>query len=563
MQQIDWFILIGTLLFIVLYGTYKSRGSKNVTQYLKGGSDSRWWTIGLSVMATQASAITFLSTPGQAFHSGMGFVQFYFGLPIAMVIICLVFIPIYHRLKVFTAYEYLETRFDLKTRTLTAILFLIQRGLAAGITIFAPAIILSAVLGWNLVMLNIIIGVLVIIYTVSGGTKAVSVTQKQQMAIIFGGMFVAFLLILNYLPLDITFTKALEIAGASGKMEILDFSFDFNNKYTFWSGIIGGTFLALSYFGTDQSQVQRYLSGKSMKEMQMGLIFNGLLKIPMQFFILLVGVMVFVFYQFNSSPLHFNPSAVNDVLNSPYAAQYQDLQDKKNTLEIAIKEQQLNYAVLDNQGQKQTVLLDIKALQSQEDQLRISSKELIKKANPKAETNDKDYVFIHFILNNLPRGLIGLLLAVILSAAMSSTASELNALGSTTTIDLYRRNNQGRSDKHYLMASKGFTMLWGIIAIGVACVANLFENLIELVNIIGSIFYGNVLGIFLLAFFFSYVKSRAVFIAAIITQGIIVYIWWIDLMPYLWLNVVGATLVIAIAFILQVVSLDKNKGLEV
>ena len=563
MQQIDWFILIGTLLFIVLYGTYKSRGSKNVTQYLKGGSDSRWWTIGLSVMATQASAITFLSTPGQAFHSGMGFVQFYFGLPIAMVIICLVFIPIYHRLKVFTAYEYLETRFDLKTRTLTAILFLIQRGLAAGITIFAPAIILSAVLGWNLVMLNIIIGVLVIIYTVSGGTKAVSVTQKQQMAIIFGGMFVAFLLILNYLPLDITFTKALEIAGASGKMEILDFSFDFNNKYTFWSGIIGGTFLALSYFGTDQSQVQRYLSGKSMKEMQMGLIFNGLLKIPMQFFILLVGVMVFVFYQFNSSPLHFNPSAVNDVLNSPYAVQYQDLQDKKNTLEIAIKEQQLNYAVLDNQGQKQTVLLDIKALQSQEDQLRISSKELIKKANPKAETNDKDYVFIHFILKNLPRGLIGLLLAVILSAAMSSTASELNALGSTTTIDLYRRNNQGRSDKHYLMASKGFTMLWGIIAIGVACVANLFENLIELVNIIGSIFYGNVLGIFLLAFFFTYVKSRAVFIAAIITQGIIVYIWWIDLMPYLWLNVVGATLVIAIAFILQVVSLDKNKGLEV
>jgi SSS family transporter len=563
MQQIDWFILIGTLLFIVLYGTYKSRGSKNVTQYLKGGSDSRWWTIGLSVMATQASAITFLSTPGQAFHSGMGFVQFYFGLPIAMVIICLVFIPIYHRLKVFTAYEYLETRFDLKTRTLTAILFLIQRGLAAGITIFAPAIILSAVLGWNLVMLNIIIGVLVIIYTVSGGTKAVSVTQKQQMAIIFGGMFVAFLLILNYLPLDITFTKALEIAGASGKMEILDFSFDLNNKYTFWSGIIGGTFLALSYFGTDQSQVQRYLSGKSMKEMQLGLIFNGLLKIPMQFFILLVGVMVFVFYQFNSSPLHFNPSAVNDVLNSPYATQYLDLQDQKNTLEKAIKEQQLSYAVLDNQSQKQTILLDIKELQSQEDQLRATSKELIKKANPKAETNDKDYVFIHFILNNLPRGLIGLLLAVILSAAMSSTASELNALGSTTTIDLYRRNNQSRSDKHYLRASKGFTMLWGIIAIVVACVANLFENLIELVNIIGSIFYGNVLGIFLLAFFFTYVKSRAVFIAAIITQGIIVYIWWIDLMPYLWLNVVGATLVIAIAFILQVVSPDKNKGLEV
>ncbi len=562
MQQIDWFILVGTLLFIVLYGTYKSRGSKNVTQYLKGGSDSRWWTIGLSVMATQASAITFLSTPGQAFHSGMGFVQFYFGLPIAMVIICLVFIPIYHKLKVFTAYEYLETRFDLKTRSLTAVLFLVQRGLAAGITIFAPAIILSAVLGWNLVMLNILIGVLVIIYTVSGGTKAVSVTQKQQMGIIFGGMFFAFLLILNYLPLDITFTKALEIAGASGKMEILDFSFDFNNKYTFWSGIIGGSFLALSYFGTDQSQVQRYLSGKSMKEMQMGLLFNGLLKIPMQFFILLVGVMVFVFYQFNTSPLHFNPSAVKDVLNSPYAQQYQDLQNKKNALEMAIKEQQLNYAVLENESQKQTALLDIKTLQSQEITLRTASKDLIKKANPKAETNDKDYVFIHFILNNLPRGFIGLLLAVILSAAMSSTASELNALGSTTTIDLYKRNIKGRSDKHYLWASKGFTMLWGIIAIAVACVANLFENLIELVNIIGSIFYGNVLGIFLLAFFFTYVKSRAVFIAAICTQVIIVYIWWIDLMPYLWLNVVGAFLVIAIAFFLQRVRFYDNKMIE-
>ena len=562
MQQIDWFILVGTLLFIVLYGTYKSRGSKNVTQYLKGGSDSRWWTIGLSVMATQASAITFLSTPGQAFHSGMGFVQFYFGLPIAMVIICLVFIPIYHKLKVFTAYEYLETRFDLKTRSLTAVLFLVQRGLAAGITIFAPAIILSAVLGWNLEMLNILIGVLVIIYTVSGGTKAVSVTQKQQMGIIFGGMFFAFLLILNYLPLDITFTKALEIAGASGKMEILDFSFDFNNKYTFWSGIIGGSFLALSYFGTDQSQVQRYLSGKSMKEMQMGLLFNGLLKIPMQFFILLVGVMVFVFYQFNTSPLHFNPSAVKDVLNSPYAQQYQDLQNKKNALEMAIKEQQLNYAVLENESQKQTVLLDIKTLQSQEITLRTASKDLIKKANPKAETNDKDYVFIHFILNNLPRGFIGLLLAVILSAAMSSTASELNALGSTTTIDLYKRNIRGRSDKHYLWASKGFTMLWGIIAIAVACVANLFENLIELVNIIGSIFYGNVLGIFLLAFFFTYVKSRAVFIAAICTQVIIVYIWWIDLMPYLWLNVVGACLVIAIAFFLQRVRFYDNKMIE-
>ena len=559
MGQIDWIILIGTLLFIVLYGTYKARGSKNVTDYLKGGSDSRWWTIGLSVMATQASAITFLSTPGQAFHDGMGFVQFYFGLPIAMVVICLVFIPIYHKLNVFTAYEYLETRFDLKTRTLTAILFLIQRGLAAGITIFAPSIILSAVLGWNLIHLNIIIGVLVIIYTVSGGTKAVSVTQKQQMGVIFAGMFFAFLMILNYLPLDINFTKALEIAGASGKMDILDFSFDFDNRYTFWSGIIGGSFLALSYFGTDQSQVQRYLSGKSIKEMQRGLIFNGILKVPMQFFILLIGVMVFVFYQFNSAPLHFNPAAVKEVMASQYATEYEQLEAQKASLDLVIKNKQIEYATTDASVAKENLLEEIVLLNNSENDLRTQSKALIKKANPDTETNDKDYVFIHFILNNLPRGLIGLLLAVILSAAMSSTASELNALGSTTAMDLYKRNIGGKTANHYLKASKWFTLVWGGIAIGVACIANLFDNLIQLVNIIGSIFYGNVLGIFLLAFFVTFVKSRAVFIAAIITQLIIIYIWWIDLMPYLWLNLAGCFIVMGIAMLVETLLPSKNK----
>jgi len=558
MQQIDWIILIGALVFIVLYGTFKSRKNKNVTDYLKGGNDSNWWTIGISVMATQASAITFLSTPGQAFHDGMGFVQFYFGLPIAMVIICLVFIPIYHRLQVFTAYEYLETRFDLKTRTLTAILFLVQRGLAAGITIFAPSIILSAVLGWNLIYLNIIIGVLVIIYTVSGGTKAVNVTQKQQMGIIFLGMLIAFLLILNYLPLDISFSNALEIAGANGKMDILDFSFDFDNRYTFWSGIIGGTFLALSYFGTDQSQVQRYLSGRSIKQSQMGLIFNGLLKVPMQFFILLVGVMVFVFYQFNSSPLHFNPAAVKDVMDSEYASEYKNLENKKEALDRELSTKQITFSKSEDISEKQILLEEIKTINNSEDQLRVQSKEIIKKANPDAETNDKDYVFIHFILNNLPRGLIGLLLAVILSAAMSSTAAELNALGSTTTIDLYKRNVKQRSDKHYVYASKGFTLFWGLIAISVASIANLFDNLIQLVNIIGSIFYGNVLGIFLLAFFIKYVKSRSVFIAALITQAIIIYIWWIDLMPYLWLNLVGCALVMGIAFLLQLIMPNKD-----
>ena len=561
MQQIDWIVLIGTLLFIVLYGTWKARKQKDVGDYLKGGNTANWWTIGLSVMATQASAITFLSTPGQAFHDGMGFVQFYFGLPIAMVIICLVFIPIYHKLNIYTAYEYLETRFDKKTRTLTAILFLIQRGISCGITIFAPSIILSAVLGWNLLHLNVIIGTLVIIYTVSGGTKAVNVTHKQQMMVIFFGMLIAFLLILNYLPLDITFTKALEIAGANGKMDILDFSFDFENRYTFWSGIIGGTFLALSYFGTDQSQVQRYLSGKSVKQSQMGMIMNGLLKVPMQFFILLVGIMVFVFYQFNTSPLHFNPSAVKTVNESEYAGEYKALEVKKETLDKQLAATQIAFSKAETEQEKQQYATQIKTLNDSENQLREQSVAVIKKANPNAETNDKDYVFIHFILTNLPRGLIGLLLAVILSAAMSSTAAELNALGSTTTIDLYKRNVPGKREKHYVAASRGFTLLWGIIAILVACTANLFDNLIQLVNIIGSIFYGNVLGIFLLAFFVKYVRSKAVFIAALITQIIVIYCWYIDLMPYLWLNLAGCVLVMGIAVLLQVL-LPQQKRLK-
>ena len=558
MQIIDWIVLIGTLLFIVLYGTYKTRNNKNVTDYLKGGNSSNWWTIGISVMATQASAITFLSTPGQAYHDGMGFVQFYFGLPIAMVIICMVFIPLYDKLKVFTAYEYLESRFDLKTRSLTAILFLIQRGLAAGITIFAPSIILSAVLGWDLVTLNVIIGSLVIIYTVSGGTKAVSITQKQQMAVIFAGMFITFLIILNYLPQEISFTKALELAGANGKLDILDFSFNLDNRYTFWSGIIGGTFLALSYFGTDQSQVQRYLSGKSVKESQMGLIMNGLLKIPMQFFILLVGVMVFVFYQFNESPLNFNPIAIEDVRNSEFAAEFHQLEIDKKEIELAIKDKQLLYFNVENIIDKKNISNEITYLNSLENGLREQTKELILKANPAAETNDKDYVFIHFILTNLPRGLIGLLLAVIISAAMSSTASELNALASTTAIDLYKRNVRVRDEQHYVKASKWFTLLWGLIAISIACVAHLFDNLIQLVNIIGSIFYGNVLGVFLLAFFIKYVKSNAVFWAAIITQLIIIYLWYIDLMPYLWLNLVGCSIVIFIAVVFQLIISNRK-----
>ncbi|PHR71861.1 MAG: sodium:solute symporter [Lutibacter sp.] len=548
MQALDWIVLSATLFFIVGFGIYKTRGSKNVEEYIKGGSESKWWTIGLSVMATQASAITFLSAPGQAFNDGLGFVQFYFGLPIAMVIICLVFIPIYHKLKVYTAYEYLEGRFDLKTRTLAAILFLVQRGMAAGITIFAPAIILSAVLGWDLIQLNIIIGVLVILYTVSGGTKAVNVTQKQQMGIIFLGMSVAFYMIMQQLPQDITFSKALDIAGANGKMKVLDFSFDLSNRYTIWTGFLGGTFLMLSYFGTDQSQVQRYLTGKTVRQSQMGLIFNGILKIPMQFFILLVGVMVFVFYQFNASPLNFNPQAKEAVVNSQYAAEYQLLEAQHQQIENDKLTLLLDESILDKNAQ-------LNSLELQDKELRAKAKTIISKADATVETNDKDYVFLHFILNNLPRGLIGLLLAVILSAAMSSTASELNALASTTVIDLYKRNVKGeRSETHYVNASKWFTLAWGIVAILIACVANLFDNLIQLVNIIGSIFYGNVLGIFLLAFFIKFVKGNAVFVAAIITQVIIIIVWYIDILPYLWLNLLGCAIVMSIALLLQLFS---------
>ncbi|MDB4204594.1 sodium:solute symporter [Polaribacter sp.] len=566
LHLVDWIILSVTLISIVSYGTYVTRKNANVTDYIKGGSDSKWWTIGLSVMATQASAITFLSTPGQAFHSGMGFVQFYFGLPIAMIIICVVFIPIYHKLKVYTAYEFLEGRFDLKTRSLTAILFLIQRGLAAGITIFAPAIILSAVLGWDLFTLNIIIGFLVIIYTVSGGTKAVNVTQKQQMIIIFIGMLIAFFMIMSQLPENITFTNALEIAGASNKMEVLDFSFDLSNRYTVWTGILGGTFLMLSYFGTDQSQVQRYLSGKSVRESQLGLIFNGLLKVPMQFFILLIGVMVFVFYQFNASPLNFNPTVNDAIASSEYVEEYRKLEAEHIAIENTKK-------AIFADGFQLIEKEQIQALNERDLELKVASKAIVKKVDAAIEANDKDYVFIHFIINNLPRGLIGLLLAVILSAAMSSTASELNALASTTAIDLYKRNVKGeKSDAHYVTASKWFTLVWGVIAISVACVANLFDNLIQLVNIIGSIFYGNVLGIFLLAFFFKKVNGNAVFIAALIAQVLICLIFYFGIynleaqgldpiISYLWLNFIGCILVSFFSLLFVFKSINKQSKL--
>lgn len=534
MHNIDWLVLICTILFIVVYGSIKTRKNINIKSFLKGNNSSNWFTIGVSVMATQASAITFLSTPGQAYNDGMGFLQFYLGLPLAMIIICLFFVPIYHKLKVFTAYEFLEKRFDKKTRTLGAILFLVQRGLAAGITIFAPSIILSSVLNIDLKLLNIVIGLLVIIYTVLGGTKAVNITQKQQMFVIFFGLFFVFFFIINNLPNELTMSKLIDYAKISNKMEILDFSLDPDSRYTFWSGITGGLFLALSYFGTDQSQVQRYISGKSVREIRLGLIFNGIFKIPMQFFILLVGVLVFIFFEFNYTPLNFNPKAI-DYLEKNHEKELELY--KKEFDVINLQKDEFQKLFLNNKLNDKSILNN---LQQKEKDIRNNLRILINDKS-KIEKNDKDYVFLHFILNYLPRGLIGLLIAVIICAAMSSTASELNALAATTTVDLYKRNmSKNKSDKHFLNISKLFTVIWGIIAICFASIGNLFENLIQLVNIIGSIFYGTILGIFLIGFFTKKIKSNSVFYSACTSQILIFVIYFSVDIGYLWLNFIGA-----------------------
>lgn len=555
MGLIDWIVLGGTLAFIVIYGAWKTRKNDNLEEYLLGNNEAKWWTVGLSVMATQASAITFLSTPGQAYTDGMGFVQFYFGLPLAMVFICIFLIPLYKNSKVFTAYEFLEKRFDLKTRSLAAVLFLMQRGLGAGITIFAPAIILSTVLNWDLKLTILIIGVLVIIYTVTGGTKAVYVTHKQQMGVIFVGLIATFFVLMDLLPDENSLIENLEIAAIGNKLNVLDFSFDPGNRYTVWTGILGGFFLALAYFGTDQSQVQRYISAESIKESRLGLIMNGLLKVPMQFFILFLGVLVFTFYQFNEAPIFFNENVTEEILagdngyelteaNTNYAYNFR----KKNE---AIQE----YIAVRRDGtsrEKRLIKNRIIEFNEREAVLRTKAKEIIKAAKPEAELNDKDFVFINFILNYLPKGLVGLLLAVIISAAMSSTASELNALGSTSTIDIYKRSiAKDKDDAHYVKASKLMTVFWGVFAIFFASICSLFENLIQFVNIIGSIFYGTILGIFMTAIFLKSVRSHAVFIAAIITQCMIVYLYKLDLFGFLWLNPIGCFSVMALALVLS------------
>ncbi len=557
MNYIDWIVLIGTIAFIVLYGTWKTRGSKNIEGYLKGDNSMKWWMIGVSIMATQASAVTFLSTPGQAMEDGMRFLQFYFGLPLAMVIISITMVPIYYRLKVFTAYEYLETRFDLKVRTLAAILFLLLRGLSAGITLFAPALVLSTILGWNILFTTMMIGLLVIIYTVSGGTKAVSLTQRQQMTIIMGGMILAGIIAYTLLPDELSFTDTIRVAGELGKLNIITTDFSLSDRFNIWSGLLASTFLFLSYFGTDQSQVARYLSGKSLVESRMGLIFNGLLKIPMQFIILFIGVLVFVFFLFNQPPVFHNQTLKAEAMKTDMADSIQFLDDQYQTV-YASKRKSVENLVRGIKSEDQTIIenskLEYQSIKKEEDKIRKEVKTKIAKAIPLAKTQDRDYMFLNFVLTYLPHGIVGLLIAVMFSAAMSSMASELNALASTTTVDIYKRSFNTTADPlHYVKASKAFTILWAMIAMSFAILANQAENLIQFVNIVGSLFYGTILGIFLVAFYLKRVGSTAVFIGAIIGELSVLacYFYFYEEIAFLYYNIIGCVVVIAISLLLQ------------
>ena len=563
MNYLDFLVLLGTLLGIVSYGVWKTRGQQNVQSYLLGNNTLKWSTIGLSVMATQASAITFISTPGQAYESGMGFVQNYFGMPIALFIVIVVFIPIYYKLNVYTAYEYLEKRFDLKTRLLGALLFLIQRGLAAGITIYAPAIILSSILGWNLDLTIFITGLLVIIYTVSGGTKAVSITQKQQMAVIMVGMFVAFGLLIYFISRFISFGDAYEVASVLNKTQAVDFDFNFEKRYTIWSGLAAGLFLQLSYFGTDQSQVQRYLGGKDIRASKMGLVFNAVFKIPMQFFILFTGVLVYVFYIFYQPPVHFKESSLEMLRNNGYETQLKDCEARYAVLLDQRKE--LALALSQAEGELQIQLgTQLTAVDAASEGIRQEVKQMIHQVDASIETKDSDYVFLSFILGYLPHGVIGLLIAVILSAAMSSSSSELNALASTTFNDLYKRlYNPTDSDRHGVLISRWMTFAWGLIAISFAYLAKNSENLIEAVNIVGSLFYGTILGIFLVAFFMKKVSGHAVFIAALLAETVVIVCHFMTVagvfkLGYLWYNAIGCLLTLILAGLIQLLIPRKN-----
>ena len=551
MNRLDYLVLIATILAIPLYGLWRTRGSASLGQYLKGDASIRWATIGLSVLATQAGPITFLSMPGQAYESGIGFIQNYFGQPLALIVVCAVFVPIYQRLKVYTAYQYLGERFDRKTQLLGAFLFLIQRGIAAGITIYAPAIILSALLGWRLNLTIWLAGGLVIVYTVIGGTKIVSITQRYQMIVILVGMAIAFAVAVYRLSPDLSFENTLSVAGKMGKLEAVNFSVDPHKRYTFWSGLIGGFFLALSYFGADQSQVQRYLAGGSLKESRLGLLFNAAVKVPMQFFILLLGAIVFMFYQFEKPPVYFNQPAYQRAMESGYAPQLTELQTQSDEV-FAQKRAAIRAVSTASSSERDAAMNKLRKLDAEAHALRDQTKAVLVQAGVDPKSKESDYVFITFILQQMPHGIVGLLIAVILCATMSAMAATLNALGSTTAIDFYRpliRPNA--SDHHYVIAAQALTAAWGLIAIGVASFASLVENLIEAGNILGSVFYGSILGLFLTAFFIRRVTGSAVFFAALIAQTLVFVLFATTNIGYLWYNFIGCAAVLILASILQ------------
>ncbi len=573
MHWIDWAVMLLVLVAIIAYGVWRTRTVSTSQSYLQGDRELSWLTVGLSVMATQASAITFLSTPGQGYDDGIRFVQFYYGMPLAMIIICIFFLPIYYRLNVYTAYEYLENRFDKKTRTLAAILFLFSRGMAAAFTICAPSIILNNIMGWDLYTTIVIIGLVVTFYTAMGGTKAVSYTQKHQMTVMLTGLVLAAILIVVKLPGEVSLGDAVDLATEMGKMEAFDIEWDLSNRYNVWSGMTAALFLFLSYFGTDQSQVQRYLTGRSLRQSRIGLLLNGFIKVPMQFLVLFTGVMVFVFYLFVQAPVHFNKSNLARLEASPeWKAQLEEVQKEYNV--VFEEKEKASLSLIDALREKDAAAIargkeELKRWQTEDQRVRARVDSLLlaqaKATGSAVETNDRDYVFISYILGHFPRGVIGLLFAVIICAAMSSTASELTALSTTTVVDVYKRSfHPHATDQHYLWVSKGFTVLWGLVAIAFATIASLFENLIQAVNIVGSLLYGSILGIFLVAFFFKKIGATPAFIGGLVAEAVVLAVYFIDQsdkvedIGFLWLNPIGCAVVISVSWMLQMVMNRKS-----
>lgn len=558
---VDWLVLMLTLAGIIVYGIYRSRTTPNLEGFLLGNRQLHWGVVLLSIMGTQASAITFLTAPGQAYTDGMRFVQYYFGLPIAMVVISITFVPLFQRLKLYTAYEFLEQRFDAKTRTLTSFLFLLSRGLSTGISIFAPSLVLHSMLGWDIYLTNLFMGGLLIIYTVSGGAKAVAYTQQMQFVIIYATMFIAAVWAVQALPQGVNFIDALDISGKAGKLNIIttgvtEEGFNWKDRYNLWSGMIGGFFLALSYFGTDQSQVGRYLTARNVRESRMSLLLNGLVKVPLQFLILLIGCLLFAYYAFYKAPVFFNAALEQQVYQSEYADAYQRVKSQYaalHTQKQQVVQQLVNNGTPLTIPQQQTLRTRLQQLEAKASALRSEAKTLIAKASPGADTNDTNYIFLRFVGDTLPQGLVGLIIAIIFLAAWGSIAAALHSLASCTMVDFHKRYaRRVLSHREELKWSRMYTIMWGLFCIIVAQLSyNLGNSLIEAVNILGSWFYGTILGIFLVAFYMRKVQANAVFIAAVITEFIVIGIYYMDIISFLWLNVIGALGVMLLSLLFQ------------